>query len=221
MGLLLVFLAVEVVQEHRLHDRVTRAAFIAKLLDDWLELVKNGLADLGLEVDELFEAGILVGLEDLLGEEAVAAIQRENHLPLAAVLSLRVVDVLDDLGSERVHDELLDLGAHQLAEGFLLALLRCKLIQLGRQVVGVLLLNDGEVVGRELIDEQRSLGPVSEFDERLNNATSIVLEDQLRKLLANLVETFLDERVLLLSTHQLLLHDELVVVDLEATRDTG
>ena len=66
----------------------------------------------------------------------------------------------------------------------------------------------------QLVYNQDSLGSISKLDEGLKDATSIVLENQLRPLLANLVDAVLHQCVLLISSHHLLVHDELVVVDL-------
>ena len=76
---------------------------------------------------------------------------------------------------------------------------------LGHQVCELLL---------ELINDKDSLWPIAELDEGLQDATSIVLVAKLSVLLTNGIDAFLYDRMLFLTRHLLLLHQESVVRDL-------
>jgi len=65
----------------------------------------------------------------------------------------------------------------------------------------------------KLVNNENTLGPVSELDEGLQDATSIVLVAKLSVLLANGVDALLHDRMFLLSSHLLLLHEQAIVRD--------
>ena len=81
----------------------------------------------------------------------------------------------------------------------------------------VLLLHQSGEVFLELLNECRSLWSVSKFDKSLKHAASIMLEAELSVFVADHIHALLDQGVLLLTTHLLLLHQKLVVVDLNPT----
>lgn len=65
----------------------------------------------------------------------------------------------------------------------------------------------------KLVNNENTLGPVSELDEGLQDATSIVLVAKLSVLLTNGVDALLHDRMLFLSSHLLLLHEQAIVRD--------
>ena len=93
------------------------------------------------------------------------------------------------------------------------------MIQLGSQVVGVLLRHQVRELFLELVDDEDSLWTVAELDEGLKDAAAVVLVAQLGVLLTDVIDALLHDRVLFLTRHFLLLHQQLVVRDLNTIKE--
>ena len=86
--------------------------------------------------------------------------------------------------------------------------------------MGILLLHQIHILILQLIDHELTLRSIAELDKRLQNAAPVVLEAELGVLRTNRIDALLDEFVLLGPSHLFLLHQQLVVGDLCAGRDT-
>jgi len=80
--------------------------------------------------------------------------------------------------------------------------------------MGILLLHQRDILVLQLVDHKDALRFITEFHERLKNATTIVFEAELWPLRSDVLNALLDEFVLLRSRHLLLLHQQFVVANL-------
>jgi len=87
-------------------------------------------------------------------------------------------------------------------------------VNLRRQVMRVLLLHQVGVLVLELVNDKDALGPVAELDKCLEDTAAIMLVAEGLVLITDVVDALLDDCVLLLTAHFLLLHQQLVVRDL-------
>jgi hypothetical protein len=174
--LIQVALALNIVAQNRLNDRMARQALLNKLVHHAFKLLQDALLQVGLLSKERLKSDVLVTgfVEEILQQQEVVPIEADHHLHALLVVAL-AVDVLDDFRGERVDDQFLDLARQLLSKEGFLVFSRCEHKHLRGQVVAVFLRGKVHELIFYLVDDCFSLRAIAVLEEGLQDTAPVVL----------------------------------------------
>jgi hypothetical protein len=196
--------------------------FVNEFEDDRFELLQNAGPKLRFLLNELSEGArlLLARINELLQQKVIIAVQPKHHLTFLSISAL-AVDILDNLRSVGVQNELLDLVLDCGPDERFLRGLRRIVKCLGSQVMAVLASHHSGEERFDFVDNEGALGLVSELHEGLEHAAPVMLVAKLGVLVSDKLDAFLDGFVLFSVADFLLLHHELVVINAQGFNQVG